>query len=500
MGLVAASKPAAAQSTGPDGKIAYGTNDFDIYVMNADGTNPLNLTNSPDASESGPVWSPDGTRIAYVRSHYYPNGFTYNDIYVMNADGSDRTNLTRTSENDEFSPTWSPDSRRIAFVKSEVHPTITEDWGIFVMNADGSNVDSLTNDVSSLPYEESTPAWSPVDNRIAFSGVRDGKRRIMVMDDKGNGQKVLSSSGLYDHDQNPAWSPDGTKITFMRELQEEGYQWDVFVMNASDGSEQTNLTQHPNGDMFPTFSPDGTKIAFTSNRDTWMQDIYLIDVPGATAPVTAANVLSPEAAAIAPAAAVPVAQRLHTSGVGGSLDWQKVRASASVQVVDYAFTPKIVSVQQGQTVTWSFEGFSYHTVTDSTSMGLFDSGHRAPGATPFSFAFFAAGGYSYLCHPHPTMRGTVYVPVKVSAATGSVTTKFVVTWSSVTAPTGYVYDIQIKRPGSTAFANWKVGRTVRRSLFVADAGKGEYSFRARLRKLSSDGRSMYSLARRITVN
>ena len=85
------------------GRITY-AHDDDIYVMNADGSEPVRLTTDP-AMDFDPSWSSDGTQIAF-RSHRDATGA--GEIYIMNADGSEQTNLTQNTFGD-FSPAWSPD-------------------------------------------------------------------------------------------------------------------------------------------------------------------------------------------------------------------------------------------------------------------------------------------------------------------------------------------------------------------------------------------------------
>lgn len=105
----------------PDGtKIAFQSDRervggrWDIWIVNADGTNPQNLTQNPVIDDMYPVWSPDGTRIAFQSSR---DGLSIRDtdIWLMDADGTNPQNLTQTSGIGDTRPVWSPDGTRIAF-------------------------------------------------------------------------------------------------------------------------------------------------------------------------------------------------------------------------------------------------------------------------------------------------------------------------------------------------------------------------------------------------
>jgi Tol biopolymer transport system component len=203
-----------------------------IYVMNADGSNQIRLTHN-DWNRGGvqygferdPVWSPDGSKIAFVSS---PRNVL--QIYVMDADGSNQIPLTNNSSPGDEAPAWSPDGSRIAFMRYGVFvggPLLSE---IYVMNADGSNQVRLTDSPGRV---NELPVWSPDGSKIAFDSNRGSNGYyIYVMDPDGSNQMALTKDqGQYVY--GPEWSPDGTKIVFTG-----GFQ--IFVMDA-DGSNQTFL-------------------------------------------------------------------------------------------------------------------------------------------------------------------------------------------------------------------------------------------------------------------
>jgi dipeptidyl aminopeptidase/acylaminoacyl peptidase len=136
------------------------------------------------------------------------------------------------------------------------------------MNADGSEQTRLTTD----PGLDEDPNWSPDGTKIAFNSIRDGNREIYVMNADGSEQTRLTNNPS--SDDGPDWSPDGTKIAFRSDR--DGLA-EIYVMNADDGSEQTRLTNNNAADVVPAWSPDGTKIAFASNRDGDIAEIYVMN-------------------------------------------------------------------------------------------------------------------------------------------------------------------------------------------------------------------------------
>jgi hypothetical protein len=168
---------------------SYRGGNAEIYVMNADGTNPINLTQHP-ALDVGAYWSPDGTKIAFGSDR---DG--NRELYVMNADGSNPVRLTNHPALDAI-PIWSPDGGKIAFASDR-----GGNLEIYVMNADGTNPINLTQH----PALDNAAAWSPDGGKIAFGSDRDGNWKIYVMGADGKNPVNLTKHPA--NESWPSWSP-----------------------------------------------------------------------------------------------------------------------------------------------------------------------------------------------------------------------------------------------------------------------------------------------------
>ena len=130
---------------------------------------------------------------------------------------------------------------------------------------------------------------------------------------------------------------------------------------------------------------------------------------------------------------------------------------------------------------------------------MFASGTIAPGGT-YTFTFVGAGIYKYNCTIHPSMTGTVKAPMILTPSTGSLTTVFTIEWGTAPPPNGFVYDVQIRRPGSSDFVDWITGTALPAATFVADDGTGTYDFKAHVKNLSNGKSADYSPFKTITVS
>jgi Tol biopolymer transport system component len=193
----------SAPSYSPDGtKIVFqsydsGTSDWDIFVMNANGTDVTNITNHL-SKDVDPRWSPDGTKIAFSSDR--DDGF--GEVWVMGANGSNPTNLTGKGHlGDE--PDWSPDGTRIAYCGPSI---------IGVMNADGSGNGIQTGGPDRMP------AWSPDGTRIVFTSHRDLNDELYVMTADGLGSPVRltndnAAGSTFPEDWYASWQPKAFTIS-----------------------------------------------------------------------------------------------------------------------------------------------------------------------------------------------------------------------------------------------------------------------------------------------
>lgn len=237
-------------------RIAYDSWDMEggIFIMNDNGTRIRQLIANKglDALYASPSWSPDGTKVLFME---YTN-LTENvedwktDLYVIDIDRGGLTQLTDTPDDTEWAPAWSPDGSMIAY-------DFTKDGfrgDIWVMNADGSNKKRLTRHLGN----DTRPVWSPDGSRIAFQTDREGDYEIYVMNADGSGRKALTvnHSAANIDDTDPSWAPHGMKLAFIsnRDFEDEDDSLEIYTMDKAGGN-VNRLTEDSAADHFPCWSP-----------------------------------------------------------------------------------------------------------------------------------------------------------------------------------------------------------------------------------------------------
>jgi Tol biopolymer transport system component len=203
-----------------DGKLLFQSNrdgNYDIYVMDLETGMVTRLTDSPE-HEFEPALSPDGTRIAFARARIDMSG---QDIYVMNADGTDPQRIVYMDESIAMCPDWSPDGSQIIF-----YATRASHFHLFAVSlADG--------EVRELPSSEQNdlmPDWSPDGTQIAFASDREGQGELYVMAPDGSNLQRLTESTI--DEWRPRWSPDGRHIVFQAKY--TGH-WEIHLIDVDTG-------------------------------------------------------------------------------------------------------------------------------------------------------------------------------------------------------------------------------------------------------------------------
>jgi hypothetical protein len=219
--------------------------DMDVWAVNWDGSNLVNLTEDSKQDDGHPDWSPDGKQIVFDSRR---SGKA--EIYIMQADGNGVRQLTH-GEGDNREPKWSPDGKWIAYHCMQG----SETW-ICVVSPSGQPAGE--------PIAGTSPIWSPAspegDVRLAFLCFQAGQSDVCTCRPDGSDLVNLTDSPADEH--SPAWSPDGNWLAF---VSNRGNDIDIYKVCATCPGElvAVRLTDEVRYAMWPAWSPDGSQLAYT---------------------------------------------------------------------------------------------------------------------------------------------------------------------------------------------------------------------------------------------
>ncbi|HZE97863.1 MAG TPA: hypothetical protein VE981_12620 [Planctomycetota bacterium] len=262
---------------------------WDLWVLNADGSNPVNLTKTPDVAELYPKVSPDGTKIVFCADEGRGEEKVRN-LYVMDVDGGKRTKIADNSRE----PCWSGDGTRVAFLRGEFDKFSYSDFatkGIFIYDLSSGQIRAHPNKKIEHLY---TLNWTP-DGKWFVATVHGGmgfKHGILALEAEGDGVFDLNLGGC-----RPDLSPDGKQVAWGHGDYAVGVADLDFTSTPPRATNVRNIVESkdPMETYHVDWSPDGKYVAFSYGPKHQGKNLkgLLPEFPGVEAPgwnVTVADV------------------------------------------------------------------------------------------------------------------------------------------------------------------------------------------------------------------
>ena len=251
----------------PDGsRIAFTSNRTgapDLFVIDADGNNKRQLTNTPEV-EGNLAWSADGKILFSVFKDEISR------LYAIDPDGKNQRELAKVPGR---APTLSPDGKRLVYMAGTWTAT-----KLMVSALDGSNAKQI-NDGSSIAWNNH---WSPDGKRIAFTGRNDpkGELAVFVMNADGSSRHQVTHVPAEEGGaQWPVWSPNGRQLAIQVNSRTQENTAHIWIVDVSTGAAHKLAAHTAYLDETPSWFPDGKRLAFQSNR-TGRMEVWVMNADG----------------------------------------------------------------------------------------------------------------------------------------------------------------------------------------------------------------------------
>jgi len=233
----------------PDGtRIAFksnrGGNQYDIYVMNADGSNPSRITDHA-ANDNDPAWMPDGQSLIF-NSERDSRG----DLYRVWLNDRRVERLTHHFVGRAIMPNVSPDGRSVAFAAQTLQRLQFWEFQVHVLDLASGQTRALDNTGGAC-----WPAWSPDGRSLANVLLATEPSTIQLRGSDGSAPRTLSPAPALWH-YYPEWSRDGRWLALsVSPAHHEGEDWDLAIAPADGSRPPQRLTSGPGNDRLPDWKP-----------------------------------------------------------------------------------------------------------------------------------------------------------------------------------------------------------------------------------------------------